>query len=178
MEQEGGNEVGNTQLDLINKIPVLAKEFLISLQLLLFHQDLLCCGFLLNKHGWSAHAWRVCIKWGAQEQIFPCHLRSAAFFLGAASTISARSSAANAADTTLSGHLNPNPQHFLLFSSYFKEPYKSSFLLCYICGCTSLSVAQFCWRTCHIPCCSALASLRSGSVRFDLWLECRFCRYL
>ena len=42
-------------LDPINKIPVLAKEFPISSQLVLFHQDLLGCGvFFLNKHGWSA----------------------------------------------------------------------------------------------------------------------------
>lgn len=69
-------------LGLINEIPVLAKELLISLQLLLFHQDLLgCCFFFLNEHGWSAHVWHVYIKWGAQEQVFPCHLRRAAFFL-------------------------------------------------------------------------------------------------
>lgn len=39
------------------------------------------CFFFLSKHGWSAYVWCVCIKWGAQEQVFPCHLRRAAFFL-------------------------------------------------------------------------------------------------
>lgn len=57
------------------------------MQLLLFHQDLLgwflfvCWFFFLYKHGWSVHVWCVCIKWGAQVQVFPCHLRRAAFFL-------------------------------------------------------------------------------------------------
>lgn len=37
--------------------------------------------FFLNKHGWSAHVWHVCIKWSAQEQVFPCHLGRAAFVL-------------------------------------------------------------------------------------------------
>lgn len=91
-------------------------------------------------------------------------------FLGAASTVSARSSAASTADTTLSEHLNPNPQRFLLFLSYFREPYKGSFLLHSSHGCANLGTAQFCWHTCCIPCCSVLASCRSGNARFDLYL--------
>jgi len=69
-------------------------------------------------------------------------------------------SAANAAGTPLSEHLNPNPQHFLLFSPYFREPHKGFFLLRYSRGCTDLSAAQFCWHTCHVPCCSGLTQVR------------------
>lgn len=75
-----------------------------------------------------------------------------------------------AQQTTLSEHLNPNPQHFLLFLSYFREPYKGSFLLHSSHGCANLSTAQFCWHTCYIPCFSVLASCRSGNARFDLYL--------
>lgn len=37
-------------------------------------------------------------------------------------------------------------------------------------GCSNLSTAQFCWHTCHIPCCSVLASCRPGNARYDLYL--------
>lgn len=48
--------------------------------------------------------------------------------------------------------------------------YKGSFLLHSSHGCANLGTAQFCWHTCRIPCCSVLASCRSGNARFDLYL--------
>lgn len=46
-DRKGKTRLETPWLGLINKIPVMAKEFLISSQLFLFHQDLLGCGFVL-----------------------------------------------------------------------------------------------------------------------------------
>lgn len=120
--------------------------------------------------------WLVCPMFGmfvlnrGPEAGFPLSPEKSSIFLGAVSTVSARSSAASTAGTTLSEHLNPNPQRFLFFLSYFRKPYKGSFLLHSSHGCANLSAAQFCWHTCRIPCCSVLASCRSGNARLDLYL--------
>lgn len=120
--------------------------------------------------------WLVCPVFGmfvlnrGPEAGFPLSPEKSSIFLGAVSTVSARSSAASTAGTTLSEHLNPNPQRFLFFLSYFRKPYKGSFLLHSSHSCANLSAAQFCWHTCRIPCCSVLASCRSGNARLDLYL--------
>lgn len=41
-----------------------------------------------------------------------------------------------------------------------------------------LSMAQFLWHACRIPCCSVLAPCRVVCARFDLWPKCSFCKCL